>query len=408
MADAEKVTLNFMADSRSEFVNMQKLLPEFTKETGISVNMVALQETPLRAKTGLELSAPSTDMNIIMTDFQLMKKYASAGVLAPLDEFLKGTSFDPANYQAPFLDALKYDNKLFGLPLYQDCNILMYRADIYAELGLDVPDTVADLMANAKAISEWGKDKGVYGIALRGQRGMGVNEWTWPTFLWAYGGSYYKNFPKDMHPALDSPEALAALEYYVKMIKEYAPPGAANYSYVEVQTDLMQGKAAMILDSATLGIRAEDPSASKVAGKLGYALVPKGAGGRQPGFYTWTVVIPEKAKNKEAAAKFLAWMLDPKIAPQIGWSAPDQALEQVYNIPAYKGYDQSEPLIKVMKDSLALADPDYRPRVPEQTEVGTQVSIAISDAIAGTKTPEQALKDANNAIDKIMKKAKYY
>ena len=76
MADAEKVTLNFMADSRSEFVKMQKLLPEFTKETGISVNMVALQETPLRAKTGLELSAPSTEMNIIMTDFQLMKKYA--------------------------------------------------------------------------------------------------------------------------------------------------------------------------------------------------------------------------------------------------------------------------------------------------------------------------------------------
>ena len=92
-------------------------------------------------------------------------------------------------------------DKLYGLPLYQDCNILMYRADIYAELGLDVPDTVEDLMANAKAISEWGKDKGVYGIALRGQRGMGVNEWTWPTFLWAYGGSYYKDFPKDMHPA---------------------------------------------------------------------------------------------------------------------------------------------------------------------------------------------------------------
>jgi ABC-type glycerol-3-phosphate transport system substrate-binding protein len=408
LAAAEKITLNFMADSRSEFVKMQKLLPGFTKETGISVNMVALQETPLRAKTGLELSAPSTDINIIMTDFQLMKKYASARVLAPMDDLLKGSSFDPANFQAPFLDALKYDGKLFGLPLYQDCNILMYRADIYAELGLNVPVTVDDLMANAKAITEWGKDKGVYGIALRGQRGMGVNEWTWPTFLWAYGGSYYKDFPKDMHPALDSPEALTALKYYVKMIREYAPPGAANYSYVEVQTDLMQGKAAMIIDSATLGVRAEDPAASKVAGKLGYAVVPKGPGGQQPGFYTWTVVIPAKAKHKEAAAKFLAWLLDPEIAPKVGWSAPDQALEQVYNVPPYKGYDQAQPLIKVMKDSLALADPDYRPRVPEQTEVGTQVSIAISDAIAGTKTPEQALKDANEAIDKIMKKAKYY
>lgn len=402
-------TITFMADSRSEFVKMQELLPDFTKETGISVNMVQLQETPLRAKTGLELSAPTTEMDVIMTDFQLMNKYASAGVLEPLDDHLaKISTFNRDDYQAPFLEALSYEGKLYGLPLYQDCNILMYRADIFAELGLPVPDTVEQLEANAKAITEWGKDQGIYGIALRGQRGMGVNEWTWPTFLWAFGGSYYKDFPNDMHPNLDSPEALAALEYYVNLINNYAPPGAANYSYVEVQTDLMQGKVAMILDSATLGVRAEDPSQSTVAGKLGYALVPQGPGGRQPGFYTWSVVVPAKSDNKEAAAQFIAWMLSPEISPKLGWSAPNQALEQVYNIPAYADYAESRPLIDIMKDSLAIADPDYRPRVAEQTEVGTEVSIAISDSIAGTKTPDQALKDANTNIDAIMKKAGYY
>ena len=405
---ADKVTINFMADSRSEFVAMQKLLPAFTAATGIEVKMVQLQETPLRAKTGLELSAPSTDIDVIMTDFQLMKKYASAGVLEPLDGYLENiATFDRSDYQPPFLDALTYEGQLYGLPLYQDANILMYRADIYAELGLNVPETVEELAANAKAITDWGKSQGVYGIALRGQRGMGVNEWTWPTFLWAFGGGYYKDFPTDMHPDLDSPEAIAALEYYVNMINNYAPPGAANYSYVEVQTDLMQGKVAMIIDSATLGVRAEDPTQSTVAGKLGYAVVPGGSGGRQPGFYTWTVVVPAKAAHKEAAAQFIAWMLSPEIAPQLGWSAPNQALEQVYDIPAYPGYSQSRPLVDIMKESLALADPDYRPRIDEQTEVGTEVSIAISDAIAGTKTAEQALKDANAAINAILKAAGY-
>jgi multiple sugar transport system substrate-binding protein/sorbitol/mannitol transport system substrate-binding protein len=265
-----------------------------------------------------------------------------------------------------------------------------------------------ELEAAAAAITEWGADKDFYGIALRGQRGMGVNEWTWPAFLWAFGGSYYKDFPNDMHPNLDSPEAIAALEYYVNLINNYAPPGAANYSYVEVQTDLMQDKVGMIIDSATLGVRAEDPEQSLVAGKLGYAPVPAGPGGQQPGFYTWSVVVPAMAENKEAACEFLAWMLAPDVAPDIGWSAPDQALEQVYAIPAYADYDQSQPLIDVMKESLAMADADYRPRVPEQTEVGTEVSIAISEAIAGTKTAEEALKDANEAIDRIMQRAGYY
>jgi sorbitol/mannitol transport system substrate-binding protein len=177
---------------------------------------------------------------------------------------------------------------------------------------------------------------------------------------------------------------------------------------VEVQNDLMQGKTAMILDSATLGIRAENPAESQAAGKLGYAEVPAGPKGDQPGFYTWSVVVPAKAPHPAEAAKFLAWLLSPDIAPQVGWSAPNQALEKVYNIPAYKDLPGSQPLIDVMKAALKKADPDYRPRAPEQTEVGTAISVAISDAIAGTKSCDQAMKDANDEIDKIMKKAGYY
>ncbi len=407
-AEAAGVTLNFLADSRSEFTKMMQLVPSFTKQTGIKIAMSQQQETPLRAKTGLELSAPSTNFDIIMTDFQLMRRYASAGVLEPMDTYLKGTTFKASDYQGPFLEALRYKGKLYGLPLYQDCNILMYRADIFEQLKLRVPDTMTDLQNVARAITAADKSKGMYGIALRGQRGMGVNEWTFPAFLEAFGGRYYKNYPKDLHPALDTPQAVAALTYYVNLIKSYAPPGAANYSYVEVQNDLIQGRASMIIDSATLGIRAEDPKQSPVAGKLGYALVPKGPGGRHPGFYTWAVVIPVHSQHKAAAAKFLAWLLSPQIAPQIGWSAPNQALNKVYNIPAYKGYSQSQPLITVMKQSLAIADPDYRPRVPQEDEVGTAISVAISNAIAGTQSPAQALKQANAQVTQIMHQAGYF
>lgn len=407
--DGGRVTLKFMCDSRDEFTKMMDLLPQFTKKTNINLSLAQLQETPLRAKTGLELSAPETEMNVILMDFLLMKKYVDANTLEPLDGYLKDVStFRASDYQKPFLDALTFNGKLYGLPLYQDCNILMYRADIFKKLGLDVPKNLEDLEAVAKEITQWGKKDGIYGISLRGQRGMGVNEWTWPAFLQAFGGSYYKNFPDDMHPNLDSPEAVEALEYYVNLIKRYAPPGAANYSYVEVQNDLMQGKVGMILDSATLGVRAEDPKESKVAGKLGFAVVPGGPNGRHPGFYTWAVVVPARSENKAKAVQFLGWLVSPKIAPQIGWSAPNQALDKVYDYPPYKGYNQSQPLLKVMKESLAIANPDYRPRIPQETEVGDAVSVAISEAISGNKTPEQALKDANRKVDQIMRDAGYY
>ncbi len=396
------VTLNLMADNRSELVKMQELLPAFEAETGIKVNWMQLQETPLRSKTGLELSAPSTDIDVIMVDFLFMNKYAKAGYLAPLDSyFADSKTYDESDFQAPFIDAVSYDGNMYAVPLYQDCNILVYRADLYAKYELNVPKTFDELMYNAKVISE--NEPNMAGITLRGQRGMGVNEWTWPTFLRGFGGTY---FDENMMGNLDTPEAIASLDYYAEILNNYGPEGVANFSYIEVQNGVAQGTAAMFIDSASLAPRCEDPGYSKVAGKLGYAVVP-GKVETQPGFYSWTLVVPEKSKKKEAAATFLEWIISPEIASQLGWSAPNQALESVYDIPAYAGYDQSEPLVKVMKDSLALADPDYRPRVDQAAEVGTRVSIAISEVLAGEKSAEEALKEADADIDQIMKDAGY-
>ncbi len=399
---SEPVVINFMADNRSELVKMQELLPEFEAENNIKVNWMQLQETPLRSKTGLELSAPSTDIDVIMVDFLFMNKYAKAGYLAPLDEYFgKGSTFKESDFQSPFIDAVKYNGKQYAVPLYQDCNILVYRADLYAKYDLNVPKTFEELEYNAKVIHE--NEPGVAGITMRGQRGQGVNEWTWPTFLRGFGGTY---FDHNMMGNLDTPEAIAALEYYASILKNYGPEGVANFSYIEVQTGFAQGKAGMFIDSASLAPRCEDPASSKVAGKIGYAVVP-GKREIQPGFYSWTLVVPEHSKNKEAAAKFLEWIVSPEIAPRLGWSAPNIALETVYDVAPYAGYDQSEPLVEVMKNSLALADPDYRPRVDEASEVGTRVSIAISEVLAGEKTAEQALKEADADIDQIMKEAGY-
>jgi len=402
VSEKEQVTINFMADTRSELDKMVELLPDFEKETGIKVNYMALQETPLRSKTGLELSAPSTDISVVMLDFVFLFKYAKVGYLEPLDNYMEAIeTFKKEDFQKPFIDACSYEGKLYGLPLYHDCNILMYRADLFAKYDLNVPKNYDELEQVAKVIHE--EEPGVTGIAMRGQRGYGVNEWSWPTFLWGFGGSYYT---EDMKGNLDSPEAIAALEYYTNLLNNYGPEGVANYSYVEVQTDLMEGRTGMIIDSATLGIRCEDPEVSAVAGKLGYAVVP-GNVDVQPGFYSWTLAIPANSQNKEAAAKFAAWLASPEIAATVGWSAPNQALEEVYQISAYADYDQSKPLIKVMKDSLALADADYRPRIDEASEVGTAVSIAISEVLAGEKSAKDALEDANKEVNRILEEAGY-
>lgn len=395
----QEVTINLLADNRAEFTKMLELYPEFEAATGIKLNFTQLEETPLRSKTGLELAAPSTDIDVIMMDFTFVSKFSKAGYLQELDDLLsKEPTFKKEDFMQSFIDGCSYEGKLYAVPINQDCSIMMYRADIFKELGLNVPKNFEELEAVCKAIKDAKPEMSA--IVMRGARGAGVNEWTWPTFLWGFGGKYYDDNYKAV---LNSPESIQSAEYYTNLLKNYGPQGVANYSYIEAQTDFAQGNAAILIDSATLAVRCENPESSKIAGKIGYALVPGLPGKEQPGFYAWTLAIPKNSAKQEAATKFVAWLASPEIASKVGWSAPNQALQAVYSVPAYADYDQAKSLYDTMLESLKLANPDFRPRIDCGSEISTRVSEAISSILAGEKDAKTAMEACNTDVDKILK-----
>jgi ABC-type glycerol-3-phosphate transport system substrate-binding protein len=400
---AGSAVINFLADPSLPLDKVSALLPEFEKANNAKVNIVDLQETNLRSKTVLELSSPSTDIQVYMLDFTLMPTYIKAGYLEPLDAYLaSAATYSAADYAKPFLDAMRGgDNKIYALPMYHACAILVYRADLFSKYNLNVPGNYAELEEVCRIIKK--NEPNMSSIVMRGQRGYGVNEFVFPSFLSGFGGSYFK--ADGVTPNLDAPEAIAALEYYGNILKSYGPAGIANYSHAEVQNDMLQGNAAMFIDSANLAIRCEYPAESKVAGKLGYAVVP-GNIRKQPGFYTWALGIASNSNNKDVAAKFVTWMMSPAIAVQIDISAPVQTFDKVYSAPKYPDYTQARPMIEVMNESFALSDPDYRPRIEEASEVGTRVSIAIQEVLAREKSARDALLQANADIAEIMKSSR--
>ena len=394
-------TINFLADSRSEYDTMLTLIDEFESETGITVNYTSLQETQMRSKTALEVSADSTDIDVVMVDFMYLQEYAKNGYLADLTSLFGEVcpEFSTEDYMDAFIDACTVDGSLYGVPLYQDCNIMVLRGDLLEKYNLKIPETYDELMNVAKTISEG--EGNIAGIAMRGAAGAGMNEWTWPTFLSGFGGAYYDD---NYNATLNSANAVEALTYYRDILKNYGPSGVANYSYTEVQNDIMQGNAAIMIDSATLAVRCENPEASTVAGKLVYAPVPsKGDGTKaDSGFYSWILSIPEHSARKEAAAQFVEWLTSKEIAGKCGFSAPNSALESTYNIVGYDGTNMYDVMIKALENST----PDYRPRSSVSNDVGEIVSVAISETLSGEKEPEAALNDANAKLQEVLNKIK--
>ena len=86
-----------------------------------------------------------------------------------------------------------------------------------------------------------------------------------------------------------------------------APPGVAGFNWMESMASLTQGRAAMWIDADGWAPPIEDPNASRVVGKIGYAVVPAGPKGQYSSTYGDGIGIAQASTKKEAAYLYCQW-----------------------------------------------------------------------------------------------------
>ncbi|MEO7060493.1 MAG: extracellular solute-binding protein, partial [Lapillicoccus sp.] len=148
-----------------QMVDLQKLAPEFTKESGITVNFTVIPENDLRDKASQEFSSQAGQYDVAtLSNFEI-PIYAKNKWVADLTSYTTAdTAFDQADILAPMTKALTVDGKIYGEPFYGESSFLMYRKDVFKTLGITVPDNptwaqVADWAAKAD-----GAEAGMKGI----------------------------------------------------------------------------------------------------------------------------------------------------------------------------------------------------------------------------------------------------
>jgi len=371
---------------------IQAMLPEFEQQTGIKVKFDILPQEELHSKTELALASNSGQYDIIMMDMMFTTQYAKADWLAPLDDLIvkNEATVQSSDFLGGFYNAFKNDDKTYGLPFYGESTMLMYNKEMFQAAGIENPPaTIDELIADAKTLTKDGK----YGIAIRGMRGEGMNIYVWAGFYNAYGGKWLK----DGKPDMNSPEAIKATEVYADLIKNYAPPGGANFSWDQVQLAMQQGTVAMAIDATNFAPRLESPENSKVVGKVGYAMVPSGPAGASPSVYTAGLVVPKGSKHSDAAFQFIAWATskDIQLKTAIDGMRGDVTRKSVWEDESYRNKYNYPGWIDVTVQSMDQANPDYRPRIAEWKRMGDRLGIAVSETLAG--------KDVKSALDAAQK-----
>lgn len=388
-----------------------ELKSEFEEATGINVDIVIEPYDNMPEKIMLNFATKSNEWDAIHDDWVFHAfAYAKAGYLEPLNRFVEdaklSAGFDMDDLvPKPFVEDLWVDGNLYGVPVYSDSTFLMYRKDIFEKYGLKVPETMEEMIDVCKELKEGFERDGItdiYPIILRGKRGIHMI-WTWSSYFVAYGGKY---FDKDMKPAFNSPEGIDATKMYLSLF-EYASPGAPSYGWEENRIAFEQGKAAMTIDASVNAGFAEDPNTSTIAGKVGYAVMPK-AVQYGPNISPHALYISAFSDNKEATWLFLKWAINKETQAKALDILPIPTGTSITVLNSEK-YDE---MFHVFKDahieSLEVGNLDYVPKVPEVMEVTDLISLYISEALIGNMTVEEALSAAEKDVYELMKAAGYY
>lgn len=255
---------------------LQKFEPEFTALTGIEVGSEQIPEQQYRQKLSIEFASgrPTFDACYVAqaTQKRLFGKGKWMTDLKPLiaDASMTAPDFDFADFsRASIATATQPDGRLDTLPLTYHYNVLMYNKELLAKKGIAPPATFDALVAAAEATHD--KDAGIAGFVSRGLKNANTPVWT--SFMLGYG---VDAITSDGKLLTDSPEAIEAAKLYQRLVGKLGPPGVAGFNWYECQALYMQGKAAMWIDTTTVGSVTADATKSKMASHAGFALMPAG------------------------------------------------------------------------------------------------------------------------------------
>jgi multiple sugar transport system substrate-binding protein len=227
------------------------------------------------------------------------------------------------DFYANSLATVRLEGKLTSIPVITEQEVVYYRRDLFKQAGLNPPQTMEELEAAARRFHD--PSHGMYGFVARGLRAAAVTQFS--SFLYSFGGDWVTRGKA----SINTPEAIAAFNFYGRMLRQYGPPGALNMHWPQAIALFAQGRAAIYIDASSLYPNLTDPAKSVVVGKVGFARFPAGPAKSRP--YTvvpWAIAISSGSRHKEAAWEFVRWATSKEIVTRTQGAGNPGARPSVY------------------------------------------------------------------------------
>lgn len=370
---------------------IQGLFDKYTADTGIKVEVTApLEEDKiLPALTGSE----PPDI-LVLSGGDLVKSYARENLVMELSDIIKTGGIDLTDFYDAPLKQCKSGEQILCLPWGTDMYALFWNKDMFEAAGLDPetpPATMEELAEFADRMTVRDTDGKLTQVGFLPDQGWMHDD----LYVRMFGGFWYSEdgtqLTVNSQPMIDS--LLWQQQFYTKYGADEVMALSAGWAdaYMSPDYPFYTGKMAMYVDGEWMTgpnfINAFKPEAS-------YGVAPFPPPADHPERANTAVVqgtvavIPAGAKNPDASARLLAWMMSPAIvAEEFCFNANLPTSKKAAEDPCFT----SNPKFKVFVDLMASPNATYIITTPISLELNDAFSVVYEQVVHTGADPKPLL-----------------
>ncbi len=275
---SNKQTITLVAEKGFWTEHLKKvLLPQFTQQTSVKVNVVAMPLVDMYQLQTQSLISGQSTYDLLAIEAGWAKEWAANGYTVPLLELAKkyddsgeqGMKDLLASYYPSLLQILAYRGQYHSIPYNNYVMGHHYRLDLFEDdaerkqfhkrygYPLSTPENldqlidVAQFFTRKKGELLAGKklNHDFFGLALMSGNRPHIND-EFSAMLWGLGGSWFKPYYGEENKIeyfkvqADSSIALKVAQYYLQLLK-FSHPAHDQWAFMESANALAQGRVAM-------------------------------------------------------------------------------------------------------------------------------------------------------------------
>lgn len=237
VASAQSLTFWTTEEQPERMATQERIAADFEAATGISVSVVPVTESSLAERVTAAFAAGDLP-DVIFHPVNYALGWAEAGVLDTAAASEVVADLGRATFGTGALDMVAYRGEVAAVPADGWTQLLLYRADLFEEAGLEPPTTFEAIEAAMAALHD---PPNMYGFVSATDPSQDYMMQVFEHFALANG---VQLVDAEGNVTLDTPQMIETLEFFKKTV-EASPPG--NLYWLQSRELYQSGNAAMIV-----------------------------------------------------------------------------------------------------------------------------------------------------------------